>query len=364
MQKVLLYDLKLESYTYHSTPAPSMEGIVIAGYHSAIGDRVTLTDRKVDWRHYDIIYLIADKPGLSYDPEWLGDSRVIPIGANFGKRSQYNTIWERYPLNSRPYIKWAETWKLRYPKYNPERLSHFYVEPHKVMQDGKYVPPKGEVIIIDNDWHKWDPSCTLAATWDVSGARFLYDLEMAGREEEVLTLIEKGTIRRAFLWGHLDYDYYQDPEHREDLVRAWEKSSLGRSFRQRMWVTANSNVGWRQALIFTYKLVADMENRTGKRILLKFYGNPPPKYSRLTVELSRWSSTASSASSNYSFLDYLLFEIARTDKRAGQLLADPEYYVKNNFRGSGKIKEIWDTLGDDPELTNVLATWMGKRGEI
>ena len=100
MQRILLYDLKLESYVYHSTPCPSMEGVVVAGYHSAIGDKVTLTDRLIDWRHYDIIYIIGDNESLVYDPEWLGDSRVVPLGKAFGNHNAYDPKWEQYPLNS------------------------------------------------------------------------------------------------------------------------------------------------------------------------------------------------------------------------------------------------------------------------
>lgn len=362
MKKVLLYDLKLESYVYHSTPLPTMEGIVIAGYHSAIGDRVTLTDKKVDWRHYDIIYIIADTPGLAYDPAWLGDSRVVPIGVAFGNANAYDPQWERYPLNSRPYINWAEGWKLKYPKYNPERLNAFYLEPHKVMQDGRYVPPKGTVLIIDNDWHKWDHDCSLASTWDIQGAMFLYPLEMTGRERDVLEFLEKRTVRRSNLWGHLDYHYYQDPAHLANYVNAWKEFPIGRMFRQRMYITAHSEVGWRKAIIFSYNLVNDLKGPTRKRIMLKFYGDIPPKYERLLTELSRWSSAASSSSNYYSFVDFMLFEMTRSDKLAGELLADPYQYIEKGSRGTNKLKEIVPVLLEDEELLRILMKWKEGQG--
>ena len=364
MQRILLYDLKLESYVYHSTPCPSMEGVVVAGYHSAIGDKVTLTDRLIDWRHYDIIYIIGDNESLVYDPEWLGDSRVVPLGKAFGNHNAYDPKWEQYPLNSRPYVLWAQKWQAKYPKYNPERMSHFYIPYHKLMVGGEYqAPPKGSTsLILDQDWLDFDPNCNKAMQWGSRWNVLVHPLKLDGKEKAVFDLLESGNIRNAGTQIHMSLAHYRDKRNLARFFEEWEAHSIGsKRFAGSLILKAYTEQAWRDAIIEAYHIHTSVTNRTGIRLQIRAIGEIPVKYQRLLSEMRRWSYGAGGASLYYSPMDYFLFEAIRSDDRAGDFLQNPILYVAEDRQGSNKFKTLWPAIEKDEDLFKALLEWRGSK---
>ena len=335
--------------------------MLITGYHKAKGDVVNLTDKEISWRSYDVIYIVADREGLFYDAEWLKDNRVVPVGKAFGSLAKYKPEWEIYPPDNSLYAEWADARIAKYPKYNPARLSTFYLKPIKVMRNGEYNPPNDPetaYCIIDNDWEVWDKDCSLASTWEMSSSScFLYPLKMTDREEEVLEFVSLRTIRRSYLWGELDFNYYRDEENRRKYAEAWKKYPVGRMFRQRMYITANSKKGWERVIGDAYEMVEELKGTSGKRVLVTPYGIPPAPLDRVATELSRWSSSANGANNKYSLFDIMLYETVMSATNAADLLVDPYKYVEQRRQGTNKIKVLLQSFKEFPEMWERLTVW-------
>lgn len=352
-EKIAILDLNFMTYSYHSTPQASLYAMLISGWHKAQGDTVSFADNPPDPKFFDKIYIIKDRPGVGHLSSWLIPNNVILVGNYWDKEgieSFYDEDWETTPPDNTIYWGWLDRWTERYPKYNRERLNHFYLEPIKVRQKGKNYWPQGEkFLILDNDMEQWDPSFTEMLEQPIEKVRFAYPIPVDGRERDVLSFIKYGPCMRTDLWLEMDYINYPTLEDYEKAAAIWAEYSLGRMLKLRLNFECKTHAEWAEAIPRVYDGIAAFRMIVKKRVRVQPFNIESFDYPRVLIELKRWTGRAQGYAKN-SLFDYILFDGTRGMERVEGFLTDPYEYIKKKRLGTNKFKEILVFMENEPDL--------------
>lgn len=352
-ERIAILDLNFMTYSYHSTPQASMYVMLISGWHKAKGDTVSFADVYPDTKFYDKVYIIKDRPGVDHLSSWLIPNNVIPVGnfwANDGVEAFYNEAWERTPPDNTIYWGWLDRWTERYPKYNKERLAHFYLEPVKIRQGEKNYWPAGEgFLILDNDMKDWDPAFLDMMEQPMRQVRFAYPIPVDGRMREALYFIKYGPCSRADLWLEMDFKNYPTLESYQEAADLWAEFALGRMLKLRLNFECNSHAEWAEALPRVYDGLAAFRMTAKKRVRVQPFNIDSFKYPRILVELKRWTGRTQGYAKN-SLFDYMIFDGTRGTERVEGFLTDPYDYIAKRKLGTNKFKEILEFMENEPEL--------------
>lgn len=353
-RRIAILDLNFMTYTYHSTPQASMYAMLISGWHKSKGDAVSFFDKVPDFKQYDLVYLIKDRRGLPHVPTWLAEESSVPVGRMWkedGVEPFYNTEWELAPPDNTIYWGWLEEHGRKYPKYNKERLSHFYLTPHKVQRKGKlYFPTENGAFIIDDNIHEWDPDFSLFMSEPIISLRFAYPILLDGRWEGALKFVDGPQVSRTSLKLEMNYESYS----REDVISAieeWNKYNFTRMVRVQMHVQGNSEEEWDEIIENLYWILERFRVDGKKMIRVNPYNIESYSCPGVLKELKRWAGTSTGFKNN-SLFDYFVFNSCRSAENMMLLLKDPYSYRKF---GTNKTSDFIRFAEEKPHLLKIIS---------
>lgn len=356
-RNVLIFDLSFMTYIYHSTPQASMYPMLISGWHKSRGDNVGFIDEVPSFKLYDIVYIVKDGRDLFHDPNWLTHDNVVPVGEDWKKEGIepfYNTEWELAPPDNTIYWAWLDDWVQRYPKYNKNRLEHFYRIPHKCFRKGKfYLPTEKNTIIIDRDYQKYDPDFSEILKAELVDLRFAHSLVLDGAWEEVLYFIAQRTTTREYIKLTMNFENYDDKSIQE-AIEIWNKYKQGRMVRINLYITADSHEEWRESLKKLYLWLGWFRMLSKKRIAVYPYAVEKFKHPRVLTEYKRWTGRSVGVNKN-SLIDYMLYDGCRDTQKILDFLEDPYLYVQNKRQGTNKFKDLLTFAEEEQELLYIFS---------
>lgn len=359
--RIVIFDLLLSSLTFHSTPRPTMEGLLISGYHKSCGDQVLLTDEPPNFALYDRIYIIKDAPELFHDPEWLTHDNVILVGRYWDGMGEWKEEWDTALPDRYLYEGWAENWMKRYPTVAKDRMESFFRRPVKLKQGKNIIIPEGnDLIIIDNDMHIWDKDGKVLKEVPMRNGWLLYPIKLDGRWKSGLDIFEARHLKRRNLWTEFDLNNSTDEDLHEAQMLLTERPP-GRMFRIKMHFEARTNSEWLEVLPRAYQTLADFRNNCGKRLWAEPHYITAFDYPRILTELKRWSAMNAGYNKN-SLLDYMLFDGCRNTEKLAEFLAEPYDYIKKKKHGKNKFIELVPFMEEYPELVEIISTSYKKAG--
>ena len=355
--RVVIFDLFLASCSFHTTPKPSTEAMLISGYHKTSGDSVALTDEPPDFALYDKVYIIKDKPELFHEPEWLTYSNVVLVGKYWeGVETEYNPEWDLALPDKYLYKGWADSWRKKYPSISDDRMESFYREPVKIKQGNDIVIPEGKnLLIIDNDMEEWDFNCEVLNSVPSTNIIMLHPFILTpNRWEHVLVCFGQRHIKRKVLWNEFTLNDYNS----EDLTNAQNilnQYKAGRMFRVKMHVWADSHEEWEEQLVRSYNVLGDFRMNCGKRIWLEPHQIEKFSHPRILTELKRWTAMNQGYAKN-SLFDYIVYDGCRDTEKMASFFYDPYEYLAKKRQGKNKLNPLVDFMETHPHLVDLITT--------
>lgn len=360
--KVVIYDIFLGTMIFHSTPRPTMLGMLISGFHKSRGDQVLLTDEMPDVGLYDKIYLLKDAPDLFHDPQWLIQDRVIPVGKYWeGVIPIWNPEWELALPDTRLYQNWANNWIARYPTITKSRLESFYRTPVKMKQGNNIKVPEGNnLIIIDDDIDEWDENYEILKNSPIKNAILLYPLKLDGKWDAVLDTFSQKHLKRQYFWADMNFKNYNEDEINK-AIEIYQKYAPGRMFRIKCHVEGNSNEEWIELIPKIYYFLERFRLECTKRVFIQPHGIDNFEFPRILTELKRWTAKDMGYAKN-SLFDYMVYDGCRNVEKMAELLCDPYAYIAGKKLGKNKFVELIPFVEKYPELMDVITKSYNKAG--
>jgi len=364
MKRVLIFDLQFQNYVYHSTPQPSMFSMLVAGFHKAKGHSVTFTDTEPKvFNEYDIVYINKDEDDLFHKPQWLKYPNVVLIGRYWeGLNTTYNLEWEKYPPDITIYHGWLNRRAIKYPKYNPERLEHFYYEPVKIRQGARLTAPSGnKLLIIDFDLEESDPLFEHISN-NVSAKRvsFLYPISLDKNPKQKLAFLRttRDFVSKKNLWLVLsDLPTEEQQEEFFDAIKTYPPLSEARI---KLDIKRDTNEGWLEVLPKIIHFIGKARQEFRERILVYPRNQYTFKYPRILQELKRWTGSRLTYEKN-TCIDYILVDGCRNTSNILSFLEDPVDYIEKKRQGTNKLFEVYDFILEYPEIALALtAPYQGR----
>lgn len=364
MKQICLFDMAFMKYTHMHTPYPTTAGIVLAGYHEAQGDRVTLATSPPDFSLFDVVYVIKDDWDLYHDPKWLLAPNAIQVGRFWEDGiTVWKTEWEQYPPSLAPYQRWAKGWLEKYKHVNPDRFDHFYYTPFLLKVDGKFqLPTEEKTLLIDYDLANADPHMELLPYIDLT-MRTLHPLNITKNPEEKLKFLMQKNMKKM-LWATVDFPLKK--EDFDELIRLWPILKVPRTVRLKTWVRGYSADHWHDNILEIMSFLKRWRS-VGKRVNIEPVDEFLAECPDLLYFIRRWSGKNMGYAMN-SLLDYCIHDSFEDKFEILPFLADPlnvvnqkKIWIRGTQTKKVRLLNILDYLHRNLDIAEAASEPVGRR---
>lgn len=357
-KRILLFDLQFLKYTRLHTPFPSTAGVLVAGYHKSIGDKVLLSDTVPNFSMYDTVYIIKDDWDLYYDPEWLRNGNVVLIGKFWPSGlSEWKEEWENYPPDIRPYATWAEGWLKKYPRVKRDRLAHFFHQPILIKNNKRiYQPDIPNALILDYEPHKIDEDYQTLRELNIDSIKFLHPIDISYNTPEALKLLKQKNITGQ---KTAKIDVHTPQKELSAIITLWKEMKMSRLVRLKSWITASNDEEWDELILHTLQFLEQWREGAGKRIFIEPVDEYSYSYPGMLYFLRRWTGKDMGYAYN-SLLDYAIYDTLHSVERIENFLIDPDAEMtrmKKDWRSKKvyHIEEMIECAEKNPQLALAMS---------
>ena len=344
---VPIFDIRFGTYIYHSTPNPTTETLLLAGYEKEQGNIPMLTTSPPEFSRYKRVYIVKDTEDLFYDPEWLKYGNVVLVGPGWAE-TEHNPEWEEALPDMEIYAQWIANWRERYPKFSANRLVKFYMKPHKLQQGKRIVLPKEESLIIDRH-----PEQNIEALSEIDKKHYLLNpLKIDGLWAEALEYFAQRVVVRNNFWARINLAEY-DENSTQEAIEIYNSYKPGRMFRIKAYDFAKTDEEWIERLRFAYWFFGEFRMQSKKRLFYEPIGHEGLFIERVIKEYKRWCAKDMGYKKN-SLFDYMLYDGMRTLDLVASVLYDPYEHTFRKRQGSNKFSQLIPIIETYPEVMDII----------